>query len=546
MAVASRVAPWWQTGVVYQIYPRSFQDSNDDGVGDIRGIISRLDYLHQTLGVDAIWLSPFYPSPMADFGYDISNYVDVDPIFGTLADFDDLVREAHARGMRVIVDYVPNHTSDHHPWFDESRSSRRSAKRDWYIWAGGKPDGSPPNNWLSVFGGSAWEWDEATGQYYMHAYLKGQPDLNWRNPDVKKAMFDVLRFWLDRGVDGFRVDAAHGIMKDPALRDNPPNRSVENPYKHLGAYDSQLHIHDRGHPDVHQVYRELRQLLDSYDDDCPRVVIGEIHIFDYREWATYFGADLDELHLPFNFGLVGVTSGALWAAPAVRAAVDAVQEAVPPGGWPTYVIGNHDEHRIATRIGREQARVAAMLLLTLRGTPTVYQGEEIGMTDVDIPAAEAVDPWGHQTPGLGLGRDAERTPMQWSADPHGGFTGQTAKPWLPLGQNLEHVNVFRELCESTSMLNLYRSLLRLRRETPAFGVGSYRPIDVQPDRCFVYAREWRNQRYVVALNFNGDELQLKLSGEGLDEVVISTRLDRSGHNESDVVTLRPQEGIILH
>jgi alpha-glucosidase len=545
VADAEPRAFWWQTGVIYQVYPRSFQDSNGDGLGDLEGVTSRLDYLSDVLGIDAIWLSPFFPSPMADFGYDISNYVDVDPRFGALADFDRLVAEAHRRNIRIIVDYVPNHTSDQHPWFQESRKSRDNPKRDWYIWADAKPDGSAPNNWLSVFGGSAWEWDEATQQYFMHAFLKEQPDLNWRNPEVKQAMFDVVRFWLDRGVDGIRVDVAHGIMKDPELRDNPPNLLLEkvadNPYKNLGAYDSQLHVYDRGHPDLHAIYRDMRRLLNSYGLERPRVSIGEIHIFDYQEWATYFGAELDELHLPFNFGLLGVK----WNATAVRTVVDVVESVMRPGAWPTYVVGNHDEHRIATRVGPDEARVAQMLLLTLRGTPTIYQGDEIGMTDVPIPPEAVQDPWERYTPGLGLGRDAERTPMQWEPASNAAFCPENAKPWLPVANNAKKVNVASELEDPKSMLSLSRALLRLRRETRALQIGSYRPVAEVPKETFVYLRELGEQRLLIALNFATAASKVAIPELENADILLSTHMDRQGAVEAGELTLRPNEGVIV-
>src|SRR5215467_3925830 len=341
---------WWQRGVIYQIYPRSFKDSNGDGIGDLQGILAQLDYL-TWLGVDAFWISPFYPSPMVDFGYDVSNYTSVDPIFGDLETFDALVQEAHQRNLNVIIDFVINHTSDQHPWFLEARASRSSPKRDWYVWADAKSDGSPPNNWLSMFGGSAWEWD-ATGQYYLHSFDKRQPDLNWRNPQVKAAMFDVARFWLERGVDGFRIDAAHFIMKDPQLRSNPPNTSgARVMHKPMGNYDLQLHLHDKGHEDVHDIYRDLRQLLDTYSVERPKLIIGEMHIFNLEEWASYYGANLDEMHMPFNFGLL--LAG--WNASTIRQSIDDYEAILSPAAWPNYVLGNHDELRIASRIGPAQA-----------------------------------------------------------------------------------------------------------------------------------------------------------------------------------------------
>ncbi|MGW8143164.1 MAG: alpha-amylase family glycosyl hydrolase, partial [Anaerolineales bacterium] len=373
---------WWQSAVIYQIYPRSFKDSDGDGIGDLTGIIQQLDYLSDTLGVDAVWLSPFYPSPMADFGYDVSDYTDVAPIFGDLEIFDELLRLAHQKGLKIIIDFVPNHTSDQHPWFIESSSSNHNSKRDWYVWADAKEDGSPPNNWLSVFGGSAWEWHPPTGQYYLHSFLKEQPDLNWRNPLVKKAMFDVLRFWLEKGVDGFRIDVAHFIMKDPEMRDNPLKTTAERAlHRPLGEYDSQIHLHDKGHPDVHKIFKEMRQLLEEYGSISPRVSIGEIHVFEWDSWASFYGNDLDELHMPFNFQLLNVE----WQADKIKAVVETMENILPPGAWPNYVLGNHDEPRLATRLGAQGARLAAVLLLTLRGTPTLYYGDEIGMTEVEIP-----------------------------------------------------------------------------------------------------------------------------------------------------------------
>lgn len=533
---------WWQSGVIYQIYPRSFQDSNGDGVGDLPGITSRLDYLSDTLGVDAIWISPFYPSPMADFGYDVSSYIDVAPIFGTLADFDELTAGAHERRLRVIIDFVPNHSSDRHPWFRESRSSRGSPRRDWYIWADARTDGSPPNNWLSLFGGPAWEWDERTGQYYLHSFLKEQPDLNWRNPLVKAAMFDALRFWLERGVDGFRIDVAHFILKDPELRDNPPNPGTDhNPYKDLGRYSSQLHVYDQGHPDVHSIYRELRFLLNSYSDIQPRMAVGEIHVFDYPEWATYYGADLDELHLPFNFGLVGVR----WDAAEVRRIVDTVEGVVPSGAWPTYVLGNHDEHRIGSRIGPDRARVAHMLLLTLRGTPTIYQGDEIGMTDVDIDPADVQDPWERGEPGRGLGRDSERTPMQWNRTPNAGFCPENVRPWLPVSPLFPDANVESEMHDPGSTLSLARALLRLRRASRALQQGSYRPVDGVGTDLFVYVREHQGERFLMALNFSDDIQDVPLAKVEGATVRVSTHMDRTERVEEPSLRLRPNEGCVL-
>lgn len=533
---------WWQLGVIYQIYPRSFMDSDSDGIGDLAGIIQRLDYLSDTLGIDAIWISPFYPSPMADFGYDIADYTNVDPIFGDLEKFDQLVSEAHQRNLKVIIDFVPNHCSDQHPWFEESRSSRTNPKRDWFIWQDAKPDGSPPNNWLSVFGGSAWEWDQATDQYYLHSFLKEQPDLNWRNPQVKEAMSEVLRFWLERGVDGFRIDVVHFIMKDPEFRDNPLKPTVDRTlHKFLGEYDSQIHLHDQAHPDVHPIYKKWRQLLDRYSADRPRVSIGEVHIFDWQKWASYFGRELDELHLPFNFQLLGVE----WQADKVRGIVDSLENVLPPGAWPNYVLGNHDETRLATRLGTQGARLAAMLLLTLRGTPTIYYGDEIGMTDVSIPPEEQQDPWGKRVPGLG--RDGCRTPMQWDDRPHAGFSPpDSPRTWLPLNKDYHQNNVEAQLHQAASLLNLYRKLLSYRKSKPALQIGTYSPINGVNEDCFAFRRHQPTYPpLTIVLNFSDKELTLKLNGGGMGLIVISTHLDREERVELTELHLRSYEGVII-
>lgn len=531
---------WWQTGVVYQIYPRSFQDSNNDGIGDLKGITQRLDYLSETLGVDAIWLSPFYPSPMADFGYDVSDYENVDPIFGTLEDFDQLLSEAHKRNLHVIIDFVPNHTSNQHPWFLESRSSRDNPKRDWYFWRDAKPDGSLPNNWLSLFGGKAWEYDDKTGQYYLHIFLKEQPDLNWRNPEVKAAMLGVLRFWLERGVDGFRLDVAHFIMKDPDLRDNPPNPDIRKAEHPAGEYPSQLHIHDIAHPDVHGVFREIRQLLDSYSQERPRYSVGEIHLFDWQKWAKYYGENLDELHMPFNFAFVRQTP---WEPKAIRKVVDGVEAALPPGAWPNYVMGNHDEPRLASRFGKDQVRVAAMLLLTLRGTPTLYQGDELGMENVEIPLEQQKDPFGLRVPGSG--RDLCRTPMQWTQADNAGFSAPGVQTWLPLSPKFKTENVAEELKEPGSLLNLYRALLALRRQTPALNRGSYAPAGNTTEDCFAFWRAAEGKRFLITLNFSGKEIRPDVGSTGKAVIRLATGLDRSGSITLDALVLKPHEGLIL-
>jgi alpha-glucosidase len=521
---------WWQRAVVYQIYPRSFQDGNGDGIGDLSGVIDRLDYL-SWLGVDAIWLSPVFPSPMADFGYDVSDYTDIDPVFGTLADFDRLVGEAHRRGLRVLLDFVPNHTSDRHPWFLESRSSRGNPKRDWYIWRDARAGGHPPNNWLSNFGGSAWTWDAETGQYYYHAFLKEQPDLNWRNPEVRNAMFDVLRFWLDRGVDGFRVDVIWGIVKDDLFRDNPSNPDY---HSSLPPHYQQLATYTTDRPEVHQIIREMRGVLDAYDD---RMMVGEIYL-PVERLVTYYGSGGDEVHLPFNFQLIRLP----WHARVVADTIGRYEALLPEGGWPNWVLGNHDRPRIATRVGPGQARVAAMLLLTLRGTPTLYYGDEIGMVNVPIPPDAVQDPFERNVPGLGFGRDPERTPMQWSAAPNAAFTA--GRPWLPLAADFGEVNVEQARLDRCSLLTLYHRLIALRRSEPSLAVGAYEPLPAEGD--LLAYRRVADRPFVVVLNFGGAMCEWRDSdaGQGM-RIVLSTDLDREGEHVGSALPLRPDEGVIL-
>ncbi|HET8913317.1 MAG TPA: alpha-amylase family glycosyl hydrolase [Ktedonobacteraceae bacterium] len=539
--MASQTSLWWQRGIIYQVYPRSFQDSNGDGIGDLQGIISQLDYL-SWLGVDAIWISPFYPSPMTDFGYDISDYCNVDPIFGDLETCETLIEQAHQRDLKLIIDFVPNHTSSQHPWFLESRSARQNSRRDWYIWADPKPDGSPPNNWLSVMGGSAWEWDESTAQYYLHTFLKEQPDLNWRNPVVKAAMFDVVRFWLERGIDGFRVDAAHFILKDPDLRDNPLNLSVQKVlHKPMGDYDKQLHLYDNGHADVHRVYRELHQLLDQYGTTQPRVLLGEIHIIDKQVWASYYGADLDEFHMPFNFDLLSTA----WNARSIRRSVDLLEGHLKPGAWPNYVLGNHDEPRLISRIGPTLARLAMLFLLTVRGTPTLYYGDEIGMHDGDIPPERLIDPMEKNQPGIGLGRDPERTPMQWNTEANAGFCPADVEPWLPLPTDYPQVNVALEREDPRSLLMFTRRLIQLRHASSALSQGSYRALSGVPVDCFVYLRESDDQRFLIALNFSEQEQLVNLPALGSGQILLSTYLDREEGVDLAALSLRGAEGCVL-
>jgi len=519
---------WWQRGVIYQIYPRSFQDSNGDGIGDLPGIIRRLDHV-VTLGIDAVWISPIYPSPMADFGYDVTDYCNVARVFGNLADFDRLVAEAHRRGLRLILDFVPNHTSNEHPWFIESRSSRANPKRDWYIWRDAGAEGALPNNWLSRFGGSAWEWDGRTNQYYYHSFLKEQPDVNWRNPTVKQAMYDVLRFWLDRGVDGFRVDVLWLLIKDDQFRDNPVNPGYvpgESSHHRL------LPLYTANRPEVHAIVAEMRSVTDTYPD---RVLIGEIYL-PIEQLVTYYGRDLKGAHLPFNFQLLQTA----WNAASIAQIIEEYEAALPHGAWPNWVLGNHDKERIASKIGSAQARVAAMLLLTLRGTPTIYYGEEIGMKDVPIAPEQVQDPAEKNEPGLGLGRDPERTPMPWDNSLLAGFT--SGEPWLPLGADHARVNV-EGLGESRrSILNLYRRLIDLRRDKPVLTHGSIDAVTVQGN-ILRYERRQGDQRLIIALNLAHELARVSLPSGRL---LLSTDLDRAGEDVGASASLREDEGIIIH
>ena len=519
---------WWESAVVYQIYPRSFQDSDGDGVGDLPGILRRLDYV-AGLGVDAIWLSPIFPSPMADFGYDVADYTGIDPLFGTMADFDRLLAEAHARGLRLILDYVPNHTSDRHPWFVESRASRSNPKRGWYIWRDPAPDGGPPNNWLSEFGGPAWTLDPATGQYYYHAYLPEQPDLDWRNPIVRAAMHDVLRFWLDRGVDGFRIDTVHHLFEDAALRDNPPD-----PEWRPGMPNNRRLLRTRtvDQPEVQGALAEMRRIADSYGE---RVLIGEAYL-PLERVVAYYGAALDGVHLPFNFHLIG----ARWEAAHLAELIRRYETLVPPGAWPNWVLGNHDRSRIASRVGAEQARVAAVLLLTLRGTPTLYYGDELGMEDVPIPPDLVQDPWERNLPGHGLGRDPVRTPMRWTGEPNAGFT--TGEPWLPIGPDLDRINVAAEERVAGSMLDLIRRLTALRRAEPALRVGRYRAVG-HDGSVLRYERVDKGHVLLVCLNLADAAASAALPAPG--EILLSTRCDRIGEPVRGALTLRPSEGVVL-
>ncbi len=530
---------WWKHGVIYQIYPRSFMDANGDGVGDLQGIIDRLDYL-EALGVDAIWISPIYPSPMADFGYDVADYTDVNPLFGDLATFDRLLEAAHARGLRIVLDFVPNHSSEQHAWFIEARASTDSATRDWYIWKDPAPEGGPPNNWESFFGGSAWELDDATGQYYLHLFLKEQPDLNWRNPAVVTAMHDNLRFWLDKGVDGFRIDVVGFMIKHPDFPDNPP---VAAEQREESLTNTLEHKYDIDQPEIHDVIRAMRKVFDSYDGD--RVMIGETAFLEPETLARYYGTDLDGLHVPFNFTLHW---RATWNPAHMRELIQPYYDALPPGAMPNFVIGSHDRVRPATRYGRENARGAMLMLLTLWGIPTIYYGDEIAMIDVPVPRAQWQDPWGINFPESGVNRDPQRTPMQWDASPNAGFCPPSATPWLPLADDSDRVNVAAQNGNPNSMLSMTRKLLKLRHAMEVLhATGDFAFVtDGVPDGVLAYTRKLDDEYVLIAINFSGAEQRCVLGvlGEAAD-VLFNTHMDRPGPVELSLLTLRPREGLLL-
>jgi alpha-glucosidase len=524
---------WWRDAVIYQIYPRSFADSDGDGVGDLAGISAHLDYLNNgaasSLGVDAVWLSPFYPSPLADFGYDVADYLDVDPTLGTLAEFDQLVHDAQTRGIRILVDLVVNHTSTEHQWFRESRLSRESAKRHWYIWAPPSADGGLPNNWLSAFRsvGNAWSIDDATKDYYLHSFTPGQADLNWRSTEVRAAIADVMRFWLRRGVAGFRVDVAHRLIKDEYLLGNPD----ELAHEHRHVSHSVLRQTNMDHPDVHEVIQGLRGVLDEFSD---RVSLGEVPIHDPQRLTRYLGTNNDGLHMVFNFALWD----APWDAGVFRRLVDSLEQELPPWGWPCYALSNHDISRVASRYGGDgqaKARVAAMFLLTVRGTPCLYYGEELGMTNgYVIPSrlARDVD-----------GRDAYRTPMQWSSTADGFTTGS---PWLPPNLDASCVNVATQRRDPRSVFNLYRRLISFRKKSFALRRGIYEPIDTVPN-VFAYRRASGADNLLVALNFGAEACRVRHKGlYGGAKVELSTAL-RIFPDALQLGTMRlePHEGVII-
>ena len=525
----SDAEPWWKTGVLYQIYPLSFADSNRDGFGDLQGIVAHLDHLER-LGVDGIWMSPVTVSPNTDWGYDVAAYRAVQPDLGTIADLDHLVAEAARRNLRVLLDFVPNHTSDQHPWFVESRASRDAEKRDWYLWADPKADGSPPNNWLSSFGGPAWKLDRATGQYYMFNHLSSQPDLNWWNDDVRREFDAIVRFWFDRGIAGFRIDVCNLIVKDAELRDNPPTTEADDPGDQMLG---QRPVYNGNRPEVHDVIRRWRAIADSYD--APRVLIGETPVADPQALARFYGND-DELNLAFNFPFIT----AAFAAEPLRGIVEAVESGLPRGAWPVWTGSNHDMFRLATRWADDdprKIRTALLMLLSLRGTPVLYQGDEIGLGNVEVPYEQMRDPLGVRYMPYYAGRDAGRTPMHWRDRAGGGFTEPDVVPWLPLGDTATR-NVEAQRGDRTSILELVRDLIALRKRTPDLHSGAYATLPAPPD---VWA--WRRgTRTTVVVNMSDAEVDVANVG---GRILVATDRDRDGERAVDPLRLHAWEAVVI-
>ncbi len=530
---------WWKRAVFYQVYPRSYMDSNGDGIGDLRGIISCLDYLNdgtdQSLGIDAIWFSPFFTSPDRDFGYDVADYCGIDPRYGTLKDFDRLLEEAHQRKIRVILDLVVNHTSDQHPWFIESRSSTDNPKRSWYIWKDGRGKGNrPPNNWRNNFFGRAWTFDHKTGQYYLHSFLKEQPDLNWENPAVREAIGDVIRFWLNRGADGFRLDVAHIYCKDQQFRNNPSllkglsrvgglapgdRLPLANIMKKFSLPELQVRKYNQHIPETHNVLRGFRQIYNSY----PAVTsVGEILADEPGIIASYYGSNNDELHMNFFFELLHCR----WKAGAFRRCVELWEKTLPAGAWPAYTLSNHDVVRAISRYGNDRdadkrARLLALLMLTLKGSPFIYYGEEIGMKEALLPKSKLKDPVGLMWYPLHRGRDGCRTPMHWASGNQAGFSAVEA--WLPPGPEIDLRNVQVQQGDPYSLLNLYKQLIRLRKELPALFEGSYQSVtEGIPEDCYCFLRQAGSQTLAICLNFSQQARQFVLGEPGYPQLLFST------------------------
>jgi alpha-glucosidase len=538
---------WWRDGVIYQIYPRSFADSNGDGIGDLNGITARLDYLAD-LGIDAVWLSPINPSPDVDFGYDVSDYNSIDPKYGTMADFDRLASEAHRRGIRIILDLVVNHTSDQHSWFQESRKSRDNPFRSWYIWRDVKPDGAAPNNWASNFGGSGWQFDPGTGQSYFHMFCPQQPDLNWRCPELAQAVLDIFRFWLDRGVDGFRLDVFNAYFKDERFHDNPPRIG-------LRSFDRQKHTYDINQPELVPLLAKIRSLLDSYPE---RYVVGETFAevpeqlpsflrggYSSTSLAAYYcGPKL--LHGTFNFEFINSP----WQPAPYLREIQKWEGVLGPENWPIYVLNNHDNPRTATRFGQkeddERMKVAAALLLTQRGTPFIYYGEEIGMRDITLERSQVKDPVGARYWPFYKGRDGCRAPMQWDSSNEAGFS--QAEPWLPVHPDYTFRNVSRQQQDPGSLFHFYRRLIQLRREYPALREGMFLPLTFSPRTVLAYLRQSAGQTVLVAFNFSRRSRKLVLGGELARcswRLLLSNKREKLERDRFSLLPLKGNEACIL-
>jgi len=533
---------WWQKGVIYQVAVASFSDSDGDGMGDLRGIINNLDYINdgtpQSLGADAIWLTPINASPMLDFGYDVSEYLSINTRFGCMEDFLELLEKCHERGIRVIMDMVLNHTSSEHPWFVESRSSRDNLRRDWYVWRDGKAPGRRPNGWLAVIEGSAWEYDDDTRQFFYHAFLPFQPDLNWRNPEVREALYGVVKFWLDVGVDGFRLDLINFLYEDMLLRDNPRKFG-------LRPYDWQVHLYDRSQPESLEAARELRRITEGYEN---RVLMGEVYTDTREDAVAYLGDGTDALHLSFYLDF----AERKWKAEGFRESVNWLEEHLPVAGWPCYYLNNHDLPRTYTRLGKRgdaeaRARVAAAMMLTLRGTPILYYGEEIGMPMSKVPRKMMDDPIGKKFWPIPVGRDGARTPMQWNGEKNAGFS--RSEPWLPVDPSYVERNVARQDGTSASLLNWYRRLIWMRKQRSSLLLGSYREIEGVPKGVFAYLREYGKERTAVFLNFTSRDIAVELHAADLRgrklEVLLSSRREEGEEIDPDGLKLAPDEALLL-
>jgi alpha-glucosidase len=519
---------WWRDGVLYQIYPRSFADSDGDGIGDLRGIVERLDHL-EWLGIDGIWLNPTFPSPNDDWGYDVSDYKGVHPDLGTLADLDALVAEAGRRGIRVLLDLVPNHSSDRHPWFQDALSGRDARYRDFYVWADPAPGGGPPNNWISNFGGSAWTWHEPTGQYYLTQFLPSQPDLNWWNEELRDAIDDVLEFWFERGIAGFRIDVCHAIVKDRELRNDPEPGPEDHPRIHARGLKQ---VYSMNRPELHDVLRRWRILSGRQDPE--RILVGETYVLSLDQLIPFYGNGQDELHLAFNFLFVHADLDA----EQMRSNVEGVEAMLPPGSWPVWTGSNHDAKRFPTRwAGGDPARTRAalLILLALRGTPFLYYGDEIGMPDVPLDPAKALDPVPHKKGDSEENRDVCRTPMQWSDGPGAGFT-DGGEPWLPIG-DAAAVNVAAQRGDPGSALHLVRDLIALRRERADLRGGRYETLPA-PDGAWAWRR---GESTAAAVNLSDADVVVDLRGE----ILVGSDRARDGERADGALRLGPWEGAVL-